>query len=92
MEGERDIYDLLQWVDDEDTALGRLHITSQLKNKLVIGNITTCDGDDVNTIRCSRCKTCDPVITPRQIRSADEGMTIFYTCANVECGHRWKER
>ncbi|PIO57392.1 transcription factor S-II [Teladorsagia circumcincta] len=26
-----------------------------------------------------------------QTRSADEPMTIFYRCANAECGHRWKD-
>ena len=40
---------------------------------------------------CRRCKTKNPLIWQRQLRSADEPMTVFYLCRNPACGIRWRE-
>ena len=87
-----DVNDLLDWVNDPTTVLGQLHQRLQDQKTLDIGTIELQAGDASNIIRCSRCKTPDPIITARQTRSADEGMSIFYECSNPECGHKWKER
>ena len=39
-------------------------------------------------IKCKRCGTRKCFYYQIQTRSADEGMTTFYTC--TECGNRWK--
>ena len=39
-------------------------------------------------IQCHRCGTKKCFYYQMQTRSADEGMTTFYTC--TECGNRWK--
>jgi transcription factor S len=40
---------------------------------------------------CPRCASKHAYYEQRQTRSADEAATIFYTCANEMCGHKWKE-
>ncbi len=39
-------------------------------------------------LKCIRCGSNKTYYYQLQTRSADEGMTTFYTCA--ECGKRWK--
>lgn len=40
-----------------------------------------------DTVECPNCKAHKATYYAKQIKSADEPMTIFYTC--VECGHEW---
>lgn len=40
-------------------------------------------------VKCGKCKKNSVEYTEKQIRSADEPMTVFYHCTN--CGHRWKK-
>lgn len=40
--------------------------------------------------RCRRCRSTDVFSTMAQIRSADEGMTIFHNCN--QCKYIWKEQ
>eukprot|EP00053_Salpingoeca_punica_P003505 m.43509 g.43509 ORF g.43509 m.43509 type:complete len:110 (-) comp12225_c0_seq1:44-373(-) len=40
---------------------------------------------------CPKCHHSEAYFTQIQIRSADEPMTIFYKCANMACGHRWRD-
>jgi DNA-directed RNA polymerase subunit M/transcription elongation factor TFIIS len=40
-------------------------------------------------MRCRRCKGSDISFSQLQTRSADEGMTAYYTCDH--CGKRWKQ-
>ena len=51
--------------------------------------------DTINTkikntvgIICKKCGSDNVYSESRQTRSADEAMTVFYTCLN--CGNRWK--
>ena len=39
-------------------------------------------------IHCRKCGSDNVYSMSRQTRSADEAMTIFYTCLN--CGNKWK--
>lgn len=39
-------------------------------------------------IKCKKCGSDNIFSESRQTRSADEAMTIFYTCLN--CGNKWK--
>ena len=43
----------------------------------------------VSAARCPHCEHNKAYFMQKQIRSADEPMTIFYKC--VECGGRWNE-
>ncbi|KAH8433229.1 DNA-directed RNA polymerase I subunit RPA12 [Aspergillus melleus] len=40
-------------------------------------------------IECPKCPSKEVYYAQVQLRSADEGSTIFYTC--VGCAHRWQE-
>lgn len=39
-------------------------------------------------IHCKKCGSDNVFSESRQTRSADEAMTVFYTCLN--CGNKWK--
>lgn len=39
---------------------------------------------------CSRCKKNETSYTEVQCRSADESASLFITCLNPECGHKWR--
>ena len=40
--------------------------------------------------RCGKCKSTNVQNVARQVRSADEGMSVFSTC--LECGETWVQR
>jgi len=40
--------------------------------------------------RCGRCKSTNVENIARQVRSADEGMSVFSTC--LDCGNKWVQR
>ena len=40
-------------------------------------------------IKCKKCQSENIYSESRQTRSADEAMTIFFTCLN--CGFKWKK-
>ncbi|EFX02751.1 DNA-directed RNA polymerase 1 kda [Grosmannia clavigera kw1407] len=42
----------------------------------------------VTTETCPKCGRTEVRFTTAQIRSADEGSTVFFHC---DCGHRWSE-
>ena len=55
--------------------------------------VQTASADDVQkdaTIRmtCEKCGREEVRYYTMQLRSADEGTTVFYTC---ECGHKWND-
>ncbi|KDQ17520.1 hypothetical protein BOTBODRAFT_53117 [Botryobasidium botryosum FD-172 SS1] len=39
---------------------------------------------------CPKCGHPESFYFEKQTRGADEGSTIFYTCANSKCKHGWK--
>ena len=39
---------------------------------------------------CSKCKQNNCSYAEVQTRSADESATLFITCLNPECGHKWR--
>ena len=41
-----------------------------------------------NEYKCGKCKKRECIYQELQVRSADEPMTLFFTCLN--CGHKWK--
>lgn len=64
---------------------------STLRTKLR-SDVQEVDGADVQmeaTIKqpCEKCGCEEVRYYTQQLRSADEGSTVFYTCP--ECGHRW---
>lgn len=42
-------------------------------------------------VTCPNCSYGQAYFMQIQIRSADEPMTTFYKCCNIDCSHRWKE-
>ncbi|KAM4749623.1 DNA-directed RNA polymerase I subunit RPA12 [Rhinophrynus dorsalis] len=75
--------------------LGRCVKTSVVLNKLdtiTLSNETDESGELKGPLidrRCSRCGFEQMVYHTRQMRSADEGQTVFYTC--VQCRFQEKE-
>ncbi|KAK6019097.1 putative transcription factor S [Ostertagia ostertagi] len=57
----------------------------------VLGGPSVWDNAQVTNERCPKCSNDRAYFMQIQTRSADEPMTIFYRCANAECGHRWKD-
>ncbi|OQO09421.1 hypothetical protein B0A48_04819 [Cryoendolithus antarcticus] len=43
--------------------------------------------DALIDVPCEKCGNPQTRYYTRQLRSADEGSTVFYTC--VKCGHKW---
>ncbi|OLN97639.1 DNA-directed RNA polymerase I subunit RPA12 [Colletotrichum chlorophyti] len=65
---------------------------SQLRQKLQ-SNVQTVDRANVNTEAkiketCPKCGREEVRFTAVQLRSADEGSTIFFTC---DCGFKWSQ-
>lgn len=40
-------------------------------------------------IHCKKCKSDNVYVNSKQVRSADEATTKFYTC--LDCGQKWRE-
>lgn len=55
---------------------------SLFKSQLIDVIIKNCD------VKCKRCKHENVNLQTKQVRSADEGATDFYTC--LDCGYKWK--
>ncbi len=47
--------------------------------------------DKTSNIECPKCKQKTVSYTQVQTRSADESMTVFYSCVNDKCLFKWKE-
>uniref|UniRef100_A0AC35G870 TFIIS-type domain-containing protein n=1 Tax=Panagrolaimus sp. PS1159 TaxID=55785 RepID=A0AC35G870_9BILA len=62
-----------------------------LKNFVAAGRPNIWANAQQTTERCPKCSHERAYFMQLQTRSADEPMTIFYRCANPECGNRWKE-
>ena len=70
---------------------------NELANRDAIPNVplikqTTQQRDIYGSKSESRCKKCggaDVQYFSLQLRRADENQTIFFTCNNTKCGHRW---
>ena len=39
-------------------------------------------------VHCIKCESDNVNVIQKQIRSADEGATNFYTC--IDCGYKWR--
>ncbi|KAL4935123.1 hypothetical protein BDV06DRAFT_229118 [Aspergillus oleicola] len=66
---------------------------SRLRNKLKsytqqVTTETVGSGPHIE-MDCPKCPSKDVMYAQVQLRSADEGSTIFYTC--MKCGHKWQE-
>jgi|ERR1700733_13382987 len=77
-------------------------LTKSDRKKILLRSEITGDFEDVDSIlaslfkvdevsessvyKCAKCKGRRIEIIQKQIRSTDEGVTIFFSC---ECGHNW---
>uniref|UniRef100_A0A7E4UT21 DNA-directed RNA polymerase subunit n=1 Tax=Panagrellus redivivus TaxID=6233 RepID=A0A7E4UT21_PANRE len=57
----------------------------------VLGGPSAWENAQQTEERCPKCEHERAYFMQLQTRSADEPSTIFYRCANVDCGHRWKD-
>ncbi|XP_025091407.1 DNA-directed RNA polymerase III subunit RPC10-like [Pomacea canaliculata] len=57
----------------------------------VLGGAAAWENVDSTETTCPKCEHKRAFFMQIQTRSADEPMTTFYKCCNMECGHRWKE-
>lgn len=65
-----------QWKDILDEQLKHEHILEAKPEAMT------------TQFRCGKCKKRECIYKEKQVRSADEPMTLFITCLN--CGNRWR--
>jgi hypothetical protein len=58
--------------------------------KLEILNLTRPVEVEEGVYSCHKCKGTRTSSVSRQTRSSDEPATVFITCQNTDCGHRWR--
>lgn len=71
-------------------------ITSRIYPKLkelddVLGGEEAWQNVESTNERCPKCSHPRAFFQQLQTRSADEPMTIFYRCCDLECAHTWRE-
>jgi DNA-directed RNA polymerase III subunit RPC11 len=57
----------------------------------VLGGAAAWENVDSTEEKCPKCSHDRAYFMQIQTRSADEPMTTFYKCCNIECGNRWRE-
>lgn len=57
----------------------------------VLGGEEAWKNVDSTEERCPKCAHPRAYFMQLQIRSADEPMTTFYRCCNIECAHNWRD-
>lgn len=57
----------------------------------VLGGAEAWKNVDSTEERCPKCGHERAYFMQLQIRSADEPMTTFYRCCNLECNHNWRD-
>ncbi|XP_017785818.1 PREDICTED: DNA-directed RNA polymerase III subunit RPC10 [Nicrophorus vespilloides] len=71
-------------------------VTSKTYYKLkeiddVLGGAEAWKNVDSTEERCPKCAYPRAFFMQIQTRSADEPMTTFYRCCNIECSHNWRD-
>jgi len=91
------IMDFLQAASRADpknpSTIWKYH-SKQAENEKTLDNeryVITAQMEAVeNTLfQCSKCGGCSVYRKQKQIRSADEGKTYTFICANKSCAHKW---
>ncbi|KAK2161113.1 hypothetical protein LSH36_121g09042 [Paralvinella palmiformis] len=57
----------------------------------VLGGSAAWENVDSTEETCPKCSHKRAFFMQIQTRSADEPMTTFYKCCNMQCGHRWRD-
>ncbi|ORZ40003.1 putative Rpc11-DNA-directed RNA polymerase III subunit C11 [Catenaria anguillulae PL171] len=58
----------------------------------VLGGEKAWENVAATEAQCPKCEHPRAYFRELQIRSADEPMTVFYKCANMDCQYQWKDR
>ncbi|MCU4719351.1 transcription factor S [Halapricum hydrolyticum] len=73
-------------------AAERQAVTTQGQQKSEVVDTSEVSSEDMGPTTEAQCPECDndrAFWEMKQIRSADESETRFFTC--TECGHKWRE-
>jgi len=81
--------DLCRGTPEYEASLGRERRRNNVR-ALVDDTIERMGCDSSSLLRCGRCGGTDVSWDSKQLRSADEGMTIFVQCEHQACRARWK--
>lgn len=57
----------------------------------VLGGAAAWENVDSTEEKCPKCSHPRAYFMQIQTRSADEPMTTFYKCCDLQCGHQWRE-
>jgi DNA-directed RNA polymerase subunit M len=76
-----------------DSATEAGMVTTEGQQATEVVDVSEVDDSEIGPTVEQKCPECDEVRTVRyemkQIRSADESETRFFTC--TVCGHKWRE-
>lgn len=78
------------YICDIVTKIADRQYTSLKAVDEILSTSTSMQNAEKTEITCPKCAHKEAYFQQIQTRSADEPMTTFYQCANVECGHNWK--
>ncbi|QLG27212.1 transcription factor S [Halorarum halophilum] len=92
-EGDRWVCGACGFEKLRDSAKEAAMTTTQGQQEGEIVDMSDVDAAEIGPTVEQKCPDCDEVRSVRyemkQIRSADESETRFFTC--TECGHKWRE-
>lgn len=88
----RELFIEAQSAQLQNSTTAEKNVLSALEEYENVANSDPLKGDQqFHMLKCRKCGSAEVQTEERQTRSADEGSTMFVTCQNEECRHRWRE-
>ncbi|KJE96466.1 hypothetical protein CAOG_06789 [Capsaspora owczarzaki ATCC 30864] len=78
------------YVYQVQSMIGNMREMNKKEVDDVMGRESDWDNVDQTDANCPKCGHTKAYYRQVQTRSADEPMTIFLRCSNMECKHNWR--